>query len=146
MPDSPGALVEFDFAIRNDKTVPVDIFLIDRRTLAEDLRRTVQPGASVAMRSLETDTWVARIGGRKVACYTVYGPSSQWRLYEDSLETLPECAFAIENRRPGTVDIYRMERNGQRSFMEKRVDAGATVVQESYEGERWLALRVALQN
>ena len=62
MAESSGALAEFDFTIRNDKTAPVDIFLVDRRTLAENFRQTVQPGASVAMRSLETDTWVARIG------------------------------------------------------------------------------------
>ena len=139
MADGSGGLVEFDFAIRNDKTVPVDIFLIDRRTLAEDFRRTVPPGASVAMRSVETDTWVARIGGQKVACYSVYGPSSRWRLYEDSLEKLPECTFAIENRRLETVDIFRMGRDDRRSFMERRVNAGEIIVQESYEGERWVA-------
>src|SRR5262245_39204983 len=139
MAESPGSLATFDFTIRNDKSVPVDIFLVDRRTLAENFRQTVQSGASVAMRSVETDTWVARIGGRKVACYTVYSPSLHWRLYEDSLETLTECTFVIENRRLETVDIYRMRRDGHGWVKEKSINPEVTAVQESYEGERWVA-------
>src|SRR5262245_5158826 len=139
MAESSGSLATFDVTIRNDKTVPVDIFLLDRRTLVENFRQTVQAGASVAMRSVETDTWVARIDGRKVACHTVYSPSLHWRLYEDSLETLPECTFVIENRRLETVDIYRMRADGLGSLKQKSVNPRVTAVQESYEGERWVA-------
>src|SRR5262245_12135039 len=137
MADATRDVVEGDFTIRNDKSASVDIFLIDRAA-AEQFRLTVKPGATATVRSLEAESWIARIGSRKIASYTVGGSALGWRLYEDSLETRTECAFAIENRRRATVEIFRMTGGGA-SALERRVDAGATIVQESYEGERWAA-------
>jgi M6 family metalloprotease-like protein len=131
-------LPQFDLVIQNDKSISVDLYRLHPDKFNEEFVQTLRAGASVSERVSEADAWIAKIGEGCVARYTCCAQLLQWQLRGDSFEALVEQTFAIENGRAETVDIYRIAGDGEQLKV-LSVGPGGTVVQESFETERWLA-------
>jgi M6 family metalloprotease-like protein len=136
---APGASADCEIAVQNQKSRAVEIFRLHPSTFEEEPLLSVLTGGAVRHRCLDGDSLVAKIGQRVVSRFTACAPSGEWRLYEDHEEREVECSFTVENRRAEAVTLYQVAPGEGQLVRVRRINSGERIVQESFEGRRWLA-------